>query len=450
MSLFKEAMADVGVSVEEFQDAPPAELMVEQAVVNPADNPSVSIPIEAPVETPITEEVVVAPIEDIPVTNAEAVIEGVVCEHTALQEKAEQMIALQTALEEYKTIVRSTGFNGLDATSAKLVQVQLREASRLLGIGSKIGSMEAFTPKGPREQHDLATISLEDLKEASSSALKRFLEIVKKIIEFIKRAGQQCWDGVSQVERAVDQLDQQLTKLKAPGGEGTFTFNSAYLLNAQGEFDRVVSPDVHGLAHFASYAYPEAVVKFLDGMTKGVLKFDADGAGTEELDAFFAQYSKPLEFLFEQQADKDRLPGNFTLDISEHGLSIGVSHVNDQGPALDQKSQEIPVSTTVALRKHVRDIKALLVQLKEIRPETEKISKAGTKLMEATQRAMAKGGKENQAVYDDMAMKVGKMVQESSPRAGEIVDYLVKYAKAHCVAVGQQIKIIESGSKAEE
>lgn len=441
MSLFKEAMADVGVSVEEFQDAPPAELMVEETVVSPADSPSAAVPITAPTETPITEEVVVAPIEDIPVTNAEVMVEQTVCEHVALQEKAEQLIALQTAMEEYKTIVRGTGFNGIDSTSAKLLQVQLREAARVLGISSKIGSMESFNPKGPREQHELATVSLEDIAGASKQALQSFIEIVNKIIEFIKRAGQNFFDGVTQVERAVDQLDAKLSKIKSAGGEGKFQCNAA-ILSKGGEYDREVSPDIHGLAHFASYAYPEAVVKFLDGMTKGVLKFDADGAGNEEIDAFFAQYSKPLQFLFDQQAEKDILPGGYSMNVSEHGLAIGI--IKAEGDVTTE-SVELDVLPTTRLRKIVRDIKALLVQLKEIRPESEKISQSGKKLVEATKRAMAKGGKENEEVYNELAMKVGKMVQESAPRAGEIVDYVIRYAKAHCVAIGQQIKVIESG-----
>jgi hypothetical protein len=443
MSLFKDAMAEGGVSVEDFQDAPPAELMVEETIVSPTDNPSVSIPITAPIDTPIVEEPV-APIEDIPVTNAEVMIEQTVCEHTALQEKADQLIAMQTAMESYRTIVRETGFNGIDSTAAKMLQVQLREAARVLGISSKIGSMESFSAKGPREQHELATVSLEDIKSASKHALQKFMEIVNKIIEFIKRAGQNFFDGVSQVERAITELDGKLSKIKVAGGEGTFKCNAG-ILKTGDTFDREVSPDIHGLAHFASYAYPEAIVKFLDGMTKGVLKFDADGAGTAEVDAFFEQYSKPLQFLFDQQADKDVLPGGYKMDISEHGLAIGISVAE----APSGEAEDLPVLPTTTLRKLVRDMKALLVQLKEIRPESEKISQSGKKLVEAVKRAIAKGGEGNEAAYNELALKVGKMVQESAPRSGEIIDYVIKYAKAHCVAIGQQIKVIESGSKAE-
>ena len=448
MSLFKEAMAEAGVSVEEFQAIPPeAELMVQETVVNPADSPSASVPITAPVDTPIVEEPV-APIEDIPVTNAEVMIEQTVCEHTALQEKADQMIALQTAMEMHHSIVRSTGFNGIDQTAAKLLQVQMREAARLLGITSKIGSMESFTAKGPHEQHELATVSLEDIRSAGKHALEKFLEIVNKIIEFIKRSGQNFFDGVIQVERAIEDLNSKLSKIKSAGGEGTFQC-AATILKTGDTVDREVSPDIHGLAHFASYAYPEAVVKFLDGITKGVLKFDADGAGNAEVDAFFEQYSKPLQFLIDQHADKDVLPGGYTMDVSEHGLAIGVSYHDSGQAAAGNSTQELPVLPTTTLRKVTRDLKALMVQLKEIRPESEKISQAGKKLIEAVKRAAAKGGEGNDAVYDELALKVGKMVQESSPRAGEIIDYVIKYAKAQCVAIGQQIKVIESGSKAE-
>lgn len=445
MSLFKEAMVDVGVSVEEFQAIPVTELMVEETIVNPADSPSASIPVEAPIVEPIVqEEVVVGTVQDIPVTNAEVVIEQTVCEHQALQEKAEQMLALQTTMENYHAIVRGTGFKGIDSVAAKLLQVQLKEASRILGVTTKIGSMEAFSAKDMREQHDLAVVSLEDIRATGKAAAAKFMEIVQKIIEFIKRSGQQLWDGIIQVERAVEQLDGQLSKIKAPGGEGTYLQNQPVLKSGEG-FDSVVSPDIHGLAHFASYAYPEAVVKFLDGVTKGVIKFDPQGAGVEEVDSFFEQYSKPLQFLIEQQANKDQLPGGYTLDVSPNGLSIGVTHQDSGQPALGQ-GVEVPVMTTVALRKHVRDIKALITQLKDIRPETEKISQSGKKLVEATQRSMAKGKAGDEAAYEELATKVGKMVQESSPRAAEIIEYIVRYIKAHCVSIGTQIKVIETGA----
>ena len=446
MSLVKDALADVGVSVEEFQTIP-AEATIDTPVLAPVaavDQPSVNIPLT---EQPIVPEVTPAPIvqEDVPVTEILEEVpivptEAVIAEHEELQAKADQLVALQTAMERYHTIVRKAGFNGISNQTAEVLQVHMQIAQQQLGLTSKIGSMESFNAKSPREQHDLATISLEDIKSMAKGALDKFIAIVEKILEFIKRTGHNLLDGILHVERAVDKLDGQLSKIKVSGGEGTFQCAGTILKHGE-EIDRAVSPDIHGLAQFASTSYPDAIVKFLDGMVKGVIKFDANGKGIEELDAFFAQYSKPLQFLIVQQADKDELPGGYTMDVSEHGLSIGVTYHDSKEPALGQ-TEELPVSSTAELRKLVRDIKALIIQLKDIRPETEKISQAGKKLIEAVKRSAAKADEETGGVYSEMTMKVGKMVQESSPRAGEIVDYIVRYIKGHCVAIDAQIKVI--------
>lgn len=447
MSLFQEAMADVGISVEEFQTIP-ADGQISDPILEAVsvDQPSVSIPVSDEVAATVQEITTAAvPVEEI-ITPEEPVIETAIAEHAVLQEKADTLIGLQTAMERYQGIIRKAGFNGITPQTAEVLQVHMQIANQLLGNTTQIGSMEAFVAKDPRAQHELATVSMEDIKATSKAALTKFMEIVNRIIEFIKRAGQNFFDGVTQVERAIDQLDAQLTKIKVPGGEGTVNVAATILMNGD-TLDREVSPDIHGLAHFASYTYPEEIVKFLNGITKGVLKFDAEGAGMDELDAFFAQYSKPLQFLIDQEANKDPLPGGYTLDVSEHGLSIGVSYHDSRKPAMGN-TQDVPVLTTVELRKLVRDLKALVVQLKEIRPEAEKISQSGKKLVEAVKRAMTKADEGTDDIYDAMALKVGKIVQESSPRAGEIIDYLIRYAKAHCVVISQQIKVIESGTKA--
>lgn len=443
MSLVQEALADVGVSVEEFQDIPP-EATVEDTVIPPqTQEPSVSIPVApetvaatAPVaEVPVTPEAIVEVVEV-----AEPIVDNVVAEHEALQAKADEIVALQTSMEQYKGLIRKAGFNGITPQTAEFLQVHMKIADRVLGRSGKIGSMESFSAKDPREQHALATVSLEDIRATSKAAVDRFIEIVMKIVEFIKRSGQQLWDGIIQVEKAVDQLDKQLAGIKNAGASGDIKVKvPTMFFKVGGEIDRTVSPDVHGLAHFASQAYPEAVVKFFDGMTKGVLKFDPEGAGMEELDAFFAQYVKPLQFLIDQKADTDELPGGYHMDISENRLSVGIKRPEK----MDTQVEEVEVRPTVELRKVTRDLKSLVAQLKEIRPETEKISAAGKKLTEATKRAAAKGGEGTGDVYGEMAMKVGQMVQEASPRAGEIISYVIHYIKEHCTSIASEIQAIQ-------
>lgn len=442
MSMLKEVMAEVGISVEEFQAIPPVETLVEETVVSPVDSPSSTIPVE--VGVPVVETVEV-PVEEATALG-DALIQGVVSEHEILQERAEQLVALQTAMETYGGLIRKAGFSGITPQTAEFIQVQLRSASKVLGTTTKIGSMESFKTKDLREQHDLATVSLEDIRATGKAALDKFLAIVEKIIEFIKRAGQNLYDGVTVVDRAVDQLDKQLAGIKTQGTDAEISIPVS-MFKLGGTVHREVSPEIHGLAHFVSTSYPDVVVKFLDGMTKGVLKFDPDGSGAEEIEAFFDEYSKPLTWLIEQEADKDELPGGYKLDISENKLAVGISGPSGGDAA---GAEALPVRKTVELRKQVRELKALLTQVRDIRPSTEKISQAGKRLIEGTKRAMAKNGEGNEQAYLDMAKRAGQLVQESSPRTGEIINYIIRYVKAQCYAIGLEIAAIQKSATTEE
>lgn len=433
---FKDAMALGGISQEEFQALPPAD--VSPLVVSPTNDPSSTIPVPAslPSDPVVVEEVAVDPvavIDEDPVIQA---TDNIIAEHQVIQERADEIIALQQSMEKYAGLIRKSGARGITAGTAEFLKITLLQAKRNLDIETKIGSMESFNDNGPRERDELASIALEDIRTTAKAAGNKFLKIVEQFIAYIRKYGMQLIDGITTVESQLNELEKELQSNKNAGGDGKqiFVQNIQYLSAGTGGKISLVPPgEINGLAHFTATAYPEAVIKYFDGLTKGVLKYDAEEGNDEELDAIFEAAAKPLAFLIEQKISDDILPGGFKLDVSKSGLSVGVIKA-ESGESEGGKLETLP---TVELRKAVRGLKELVVIIKDIRPESEKVSKAGDKLIAAIKRKNA----------DSVSDKASTLVAQSSPRIGEIIGYLIRYIKISMTVINAMNKA--NGSEAE-
>lgn len=455
MSLMK-MIEDAGVSLESFVEpvveAVPVDpaLMVQETIVSPVDAPSAAIPVSDVVVS--TEPVVdVMPVTEVDAVVAEAVAATQVEAETKvlenmqeiIQEKADELLEIQTALESMESMVRSQGAKGISNTTAKAIQSHLKTINRQLGIKTDFVSIESFTAKGIREEHDQATIALESIRTTAKVAKNKFIAFVEKIIAYFKKIVMNQFDGINTLEKNAVKLSDGLARVKIAGGNGTMQVANPDRLYLDGKVVQEITPDIKGLAHFSAVAYPEAIIKFFDGMVKGVLKFDPEGTGMDELEAFFEQYSKPLKFLIDQKADQDVLPGGWSLDVPEHSMSIGMR----RSEAASDIGGEIPVLRTVELRRIVADVINVLAQMKKIRPEVDKISKTGDKLIAAVKRATEKKGDEaNEKAYAEMADRVAKIVVEASPRISEIIGYLTRFLGMQLAIAKAQMEIITSGN----
>lgn len=424
MSLLQSALSDAGYSLEEFQ-AIPVEEVVETPIVS-VDQPSVSIPVpEAVVEAvpPPLDVVTVpgVPIEEL-VELPEPCIDNAIAEHELLQGKADQLVALQGAMERYESIVRKTGYGGITPQTAEVIQVHIQLSQSSLGISTKIGSMESFKANGPREQHDLSTVALESIRETAMKAGSDFIAAIEKIIEYIKRLGQNLFDGLLHVDHALSKLESQLKTAKTMGGEGNILLDTTMIEDA-GTVVTGAPPKIKMLAQFTIIDYPMRVSSFFDTAAKIVSSVSKDDDDFTEVLERLDAATTPLADIIATKDNSDSLPGGYTIDVSEGGLSFGLK-ASDSGP----QSQEVPVSSTKQLRDQVRSLKELVEQLKKIRPSTERISTSGKKLVAA---AKSSGN-------DELLNKVATFIHQANPRVGEVIDYMVKYIKAQCVAIKKQ------------
>lgn len=469
------------VSNEDIGDTP----LVQETVVSPVDSPSAAIPVAetavvetaplpvdvapavepiAPVvadavtdvavvpELPVVQEAMPASIvETVPVSVAEIAVADAVeatqiqadglqleVEQCALQEKADELLEIQTALEHLTTVIRKSGAAGVSNQSAEIIQVQLRAVNRKLGVESTFVSTESFTARDPRSQHETATIALEDIKTSIKVAKNKFIEIMEKLIAMFKKTANNYLDGVNALEKKTDQLDQRLGALKKTGAGGSMTVNNAGVVLLDDSWD--IPDDIPGLAHFSSVGYPEGVIKYLNNSTKVLLKYKGDNFDRERLMEDFNREAKPLQYLINMNVKDDKLPGGFHMDVSEDGLSFGI-----KGEIPAGVNKELDLLPTAELRKKVRKIKEIIVQLKEIRPEVDKIDKAARKLIEAASRATDSWGKDQAQAqeYMDTVRDAVYRSSASKPRVDEVIKYLVRYLNmqlAICTTMANEIE----------
>lgn len=436
MSLLKEALTTAGISKEEFQTAVATTPLVEETVVNPVDAPSSAVPVpveEVPESVPLAIDEVVNEHPD--VQQADAIIE----QHKAIQEKADQLLSIQATTEQYAGILREAGLKGITPQTARVIHASLRGMAVQVGLTPKTVAVESFNASTLREQHELATISLEDIKDTAAAALNKFIEVITRVLQAIKKAGYMVYDGILKAQGEVDKLEKRLASIKGSEGVGTeFELKGAGILTYRGEIQTKVVDDIPGLAHFITQSYPEGLVKFFTDMTKGVLTFDAADADNEKVKLFIAKYTKPLAYLIENGFDKDELPGGYKLDVNSSGLSVGLKK---EGEVIDQAT--LTTRSISDLRRSARDLKPILAQLTDVRAESEKIEKAGTKLLEAAKRVADKN-KGNESVSKELLSEVAQIVQSAAPRTVEFIDYLKRYVYAQVAVINKEASILEA------
>lgn len=475
MSL-KSLIAEAGVSLEDVQPVvvetpvpivepaplvePVAETpLVEETVVNPIDAPSASVPVADVVVS--TEEPVVAPVAAPPVTTiaeTEAAVAGaeiavveangtaLQSEQTVIQQKADELLDIQTAMESISQLIRRNGALGISNQTAEAVQIQMRDVNRRLGIESPFVSIESFKAKDSREQHNTSRIALESIKTASKVALNKFIALIERLIAIAKKMVMNFYDGIAPLQKQAAALEKRLGAIKVTElKDGTIQLPTNHVLVVDGALDVAVSPEVLGLAHFTCNAYPEAVVKYLDNLTKGVLRFDPEDGSEDMVDAMLDQYAKPLAFLLDQKLTEDTLPGGYEVEVGETGLNFGLKKTSTEGGS---DTSDYPIPEVIEIRRACRDVVQLLNQIKEARSEVDAIGKASDKLVAAVKRVTERASAtEDDAVYSALSNKIGVAVSQANPRVGEIVGYIVRYAKNSLDVMNRMADAIEKSKQ---
>lgn len=402
---------------------------VADTIVSPVDSPSSTVAVPAE-PTPETQPVDIAMVVD--TQNPTDMLGQAAQEATALQARADELLDMQHACEQYAKLIRQTGLEGISQEGAAFMQVGLKMVQKSLGSEFKV-SNESFDTITPRSSKVKATISVEDIKEMASNAASKFKEIIQKLIALIKKGWEKFEDfGLSQ-DKKIDELLDRIKGIKNGGSLSTeITIKSPALLFADGVEAYPEVRQLTGLAHFALKAYPEALRVYYMGIDNWLRKMGDLDVNEEEIEAHIVHVAKPLEALADHGVTTQLFNGNYKIDISETGLSFGMT----QGEGKEAPSEVVlPVEAPVKLRKTLTDLKTINALIIDYRAANDKIVKAAEKLANENPNKEATG-------------VIEKVIKDSAPRNREIAEFISKVTRAYLGVIEQMIATHESASKA--
>lgn len=425
------AMAHITVSNENIGDVSEVveQTAVANTIVNPVDSPSAVVPVAAE-PTPETEPVDIQMVVE--TQNPTAMLGQAAQEATALQDRADELLDMQHACEQYIKLIRQTGLEGITQEGAAFMQVGLSMVQKSLGTDYKV-SNESYDTITPRSSRLKATISVEDVKEMASNAYSKFKEIIRKLIELIKKGWEKFQDfGLSQ-EKKIDELLERIKGIKGSGAlSQEIIIRSPGLLFADG---KEVYPEVRqltGLAHFALRSYPNALVGYYKGIDAWLRQLGDLDVTEEEIEAHIVHVAKPLTALANDPAVGQLFNGNRQIDISASELSFGMG----QGEGSEPPNEvELPVEPPVKLRKTLTDLKTINTLIINYREANDKIVAAAQKL-------------ESENPNKEAGPVIAKVVKDSTPRNREIAEFISQVTRAYLSVIEQMVAKHEAVNKA--
>lgn len=427
---------------------------VAETIVSPVDSPSGSQPVATdtvvstePVDPQVVADVAAAaaaqPASDVPVDvqmvvetqNPTEMLGQATQEATVCQERADELLAMQHACEQYSKLLRQTGLEGISEEGAAFMKVGLDVIQRSLGTDLVV-SKESFSDIHPRSSKVKVTISAESVKELASKAYDAFIEAIKKLVELMKKGWERLEDFGLDQERKIDALQERIKKIKINAASEEITIRNPNMLFADGDEVYPNTKGLLGLTHFALVAYPKAMEEYFSKVgtfIKGLGDFEVSD---EEVKANLDSIAGPLTSLADDSAARTLFNGNHRVSVSANGRSFGIEVADGaQAPA----EIVLPVEPPVKLRKQLEEIRNINNLLRDYRKSNDKVVKAADKLV-----GVANGIKD----ADSISRGVLSLIKDASPRNREIAEFVTKVTRAYIAVIEQQVAKHEAVKKA--
>lgn len=428
---------------------------VAETIVSPVDSPSAAQVVAPDVvvstePAPLPPEVVAdvaaaaaaAPAADVPV-DIQAVVdtqnptemlgqanqESVIC-----QQRADELLAMQHACEQYGKLLRQTGLEGISEEGAAFMKVGLDLIQKSLGTDLVI-SKEDFSDINPRSSRMKVTISAEGVKELAGKAYDAFVEAIKRLIELMKKGWEQLIDLGNNQEKTIDDQLRRLSSLKTAFND-EIQIKSPTMLFANGE---EVFPEIKGLsglAHFALVAYPKAMTDYYAQVARFVNQIpDDESVSDEEITVNLDDIGKPLSALANDSAVRGLFNGNYQVDVAHEGLSFGIKPAEGEpAPA----SVELLVLPPIKLRKLLKDMLMINNLMCNYRAANDRVVRAAETVLTAAKT------KKN---LPKVSTEVMELINKAAPRNREIALYISKVFRAYLAVTDTMIRAHEGEAK---
>jgi len=428
---------------------------VAETIVSPVDSPSAAQVVAPDVvvstePAPLPPEVVAnvaaaaaaTPAADVPMDlqavvdtqNPTEILGQATQESGICQERADELLAMQHACEQYGKLLRQTGLEGISEEGAAFMKVGLDLIQRSLGT-DLIVSKEDFSDIHPRSSRVKVTISSEGVAELAGKAYAAFIEAIKRLVELMKKGWEKLVDfGLDQEKKIDDQLDR-IRHLKGGTAGADVVIRSPALLFADGEEVFPNLKPLFGLAHFSLVAYPKAMEQYFTKVGTFIKGLGGHEVSDEEVEANLASVAKPLAALAQDPTVRVLFNGNYQVDVAENELSFGIKH----GEGADAPSEvELVVDSPVKLRKYLEEIRMINKLLLNYRGANAKVVQSAEKLV-----AVAEGIKDAESINK----AVLNIVKDASPRNREIAEFIAKVTRAYLAVIDQMITKHEASGK---
>lgn len=428
----------------------------EETIVSPVDSPSASQTVTPevvistePTAEPAAPEVVAdiaaaaaaAPETDVPVDiemavntqNPTEMMGQATQESGVCQSRADELLAMQHALECYNKLIRQTGLEGISKEGAAFMQVGLEIIQRSLGTNVTVSS-ESYGDIDPRSNRVKAVVSAEGIKELADKTYKAFVEAIKKLIELMRKGWEHLLDAGMAQEGKIDELLDRLKNVKSTAVGQEIMIHRPGMLFADGEEVYPELKPLFGLAHFALVAYPKSMEDYYSKVGTYIKSLNDYELSEEEIRENLDSVAKPLHDLAKDPSSRALFNGNYAVDISENELSFGIKETDGKEPPSEF---ELPVAPPIKLRKLLGEIRQINTILKDYRPANERVIKAAEKLVGVSEKL------EN---ADGIARTILSVVKDAAPRNREIAQYIAKVTKTYLVIIERQIERHEAAT----
>ncbi|QBX32256.1 virion structural protein [Pseudomonas phage PA1C] len=441
------------------------EVEVIEAPTNVVDEAPVELPVPTPVpeigavgtDTVVETEPVEVPAEFAPiegpvdVTEAVGEIDAVSHAHVEkeiLEQRADELIETQHALEAYSGLLRQAR-GEISQQTAAFLRVGIKQAERVLGTNQVSTGLENYNA-GERSDILRAEISVENIKEYANKAFEKLKEIIEKIIDAIIGGIDNLMNGISKADKVVTQLEEIL----ASGGNlwtgtgKTFVLNNPAPVFANGKSKLGDTKVLSGLAHFSAYVYPAAVKKYYENLAKLISGYNVVKGDGEEMSEKLYKATAPLDDIY--GANYDIFPGNMRVELQADGIVYGI------GPATSAKEApaefEVKVSSPSTLRTNTKRLRDIIEILKAARDEHVKIKEGAEALKKAVSKIEDQLNNEDlddasKAAARKVTQTALELIRESNPRSREIIRYVTRTVVAYASVYIQEAKLHKEPAK---
>uniref|UniRef100_A0AB39CCM7 Internal head protein n=1 Tax=Pseudomonas phage RVTF4 TaxID=3236931 RepID=A0AB39CCM7_9VIRU len=374
--------------------------------------------------------------------NTMAMMDGALVQETALANDLGEIVETHAALEAYCNLLKQAGRDGITRQAAGFLRVGLEQFHNdgHIDFSKQIASLEDMGD-GPKQHLLPGKVDEKGLGAKLKEAAGKIWEWLKKTWGKAKEFVNNLRNGVVGLERKLKKASEVAGKTKGSAGEFTVPHPGRIAIGNKVEIN--VPDELKAVTAMACKVYPERMTQFYNGIASALSNYNpasSDGADV------MAALEKAKDVLADVKASEAVLPGNVKIDVSESGVSYGIT----EAESADVGETKAQARAGSVIQAQLKDMFTICENLKAYVQKHEQMSKAAESVgqgLEKLKKAASGEGMEDGAASKagEIETAVGKLLHQANPRGNEIVRYLARTTSAYADVIFKELKVEGSG-----